>query len=118
MFLLSDENLRNVAKAEADVIAGYFGLYPKGEEPGPETHCETEEIPPLSSGGVPLAGDVNGDGAVNNKDVMALFMYLSGYQTSVDEDSLDVNSDGYVNNKDVSYLFRYVSGEMPETGEE
>ena len=111
-FLLSDDNLRIIAKAEADVIADYFNLYPKGDEPVPERHFETEEIPPLST--VPLKGDVNGDGAVNNKDVMALFVYLSGSDAAVNEEMTDVNGDGHVNNKDVTYLFRYVSGTAPE----
>ena len=111
-FLLSDDNLRILAKAEADVIANYFDLYPKGDEPVPERHFETEEIPPLSSGS--LKGDVNGDGTVNNKDIMALFAYLSGINAAVNEEMTDVNGDGHVNNKDVTYLFRYVSGTVPE----
>ena len=63
---------------------------------------------------MPLKGDVNGDGAVNNKDVMALFTYLSGSDAAVNEEMTDVNGDGHVNNKDVTYLFRYVSGAAPE----
>ena len=55
-------------------------------------------------------GDINGDGAVNNKDIIALFRYTSGSTGGVDERALDPNGDGAVNNKDIVYLFRYVSG--------
>lgn len=57
-----------------------------------------------------LIGDVNGDGSVNNKDVVALFRYVSGDEnTVVVEDNCDVNNDGSVNNKDVVALFKLVS---------
>ncbi len=55
-------------------------------------------------------GDINGDGSVNNKDVVALFKYVSGGGTDVNIIALDVNGDGSVNNKDVVALFKYVSG--------
>lgn len=57
-----------------------------------------------------LPGDVNGDGTVNNKDVVVLFRYASGSDVAVNVAALDVNGDGSVNNKDVVVLFRYVSG--------
>ena len=57
---------------------------------------------------VSKSGDVNGDNAINNKDVVALFRLVSdsslGYNAVY-----DVNSDGVVNNKDVIALFRLVS---------
>ena len=56
-----------------------------------------------------LRGDVNGDGSVNNKDVVMLFRHLSGVDQPVVKENLDVNADGAVNNKDVTALFRYVS---------
>ena len=55
-------------------------------------------------------GDINGDGEVNNKDVVVLFKYLSGVNTECDKYALDVNNDGYNDNKDTATLFRYVSG--------
>ncbi len=60
-------------------------------------------------------GDVNRDEKVNNKDVSALFKYMSG-DTSVDVDLIacDCNGDGKVNNKDVTHLFKYVSGQDVE----
>lgn len=69
---------------------------------------------PVGGGDTPTlkAGDVNGDGDVNNKDVALLFRYL-GDENSVPAsfrlDLADVNSDGDVNNKDVATLFRQVS---------
>jgi len=55
-------------------------------------------------------GDVNGDGAKNNKDVIALFKYVSGDTSAVTlTDALDFNNDGAVNNKDVTALFKAVS---------
>ena len=56
-----------------------------------------------------LAGDINKDTEVNNKDVVALFRYLSGSYTGVDERACDTNGDGALDNKDVVTLFRYVS---------
>ncbi len=57
-----------------------------------------------------VPGDVNGDGSVNNKDVVALFKYVSGSEVAVNVIALDINGDGSVNNKDVVALFKYVSG--------
>lgn len=63
-----------------------------------------------------LAGDINADGKVNNKDVVSLFRYVSG---SVGEDKVDVcacdtNGDKKINNKDVVTLFRYITGSVSE----
>ncbi len=57
-----------------------------------------------------VPGDINGDGSVNNKDVVALFKYVSGGEIAVNDIALDINGDGSVNNKDVVALFKYVSG--------
>ncbi len=57
-----------------------------------------------------VPGDINGDGSVNNKDVVALFKYVSGSEVAVNDIALDINGDGSVNNKDVVALFKYVSG--------
>ena len=65
------------------------------------------------SGGVSVtnavAGDVNGDGVVNNKDVTRLFQYLAKWEVSVGAATVDVNGDGVVNNKDVTRLFQYLA---------
>ena len=61
-----------------------------------------------------LLGDVNGDGVVNNKDVVVLFRYVSDDDVEgfIDENA-DVNGDGKVNNKDVVALFRLASYPAP-----
>ena len=64
---------------------------------------------PSASAAVNIAGDINRDGEVNNKDVVALFRHLSGDTSEVDEIACDTNGDGEVDNKDVVALFRYVS---------
>ena len=57
-----------------------------------------------------IPGDINGDGAVNNKDATRLFQYMTGWRVGVAEAALDVNGDGKVNNKDATRLFQYLSG--------
>ncbi len=60
--------------------------------------------PPVSG----MAGDINGDGIVNNDDVITLFRYHAKWKDIVvDELALDVNGDGIKNNDDVIHLFRY-----------
>ena len=55
-------------------------------------------------------GDINGDGSVDNKDVVTLFRYVSGGNPEVNTKALDCNGDGSVDNKDVVAIFRFVSG--------
>ena len=61
---------------------------------------------------VTLSGDINGDGDVNNKDVVVLFRYVSGNDKETDEKVYDFNEDDKVGNKDVAALFRHVSAEQ------
>ncbi len=56
-----------------------------------------------------LRGDCNRDGAVDNKDVVALFRYVSANEKESDETVYDFNEDEKVDNKDVVALFRYLS---------
>ena len=58
---------------------------------------------------VPLAGDINGDGKINNKDVTRLFQYLANWSVFVNQNVLDVNGDGKVNNKDITRLMQYLA---------
>lgn len=58
------------------------------------------------------AGDINGDGNVDNKDVVTLFRYVSASRVDyIDTVAADCNGDGEINNKDVTTLFRFVSGQ-------
>lgn len=56
------------------------------------------------------AGDTDGNGFVNNKDITRLFKYLSGWNVAENYDKYDLNADSKVNNKDLTLLFRYLSG--------
>ncbi len=57
-----------------------------------------------------VAGDVSGDGELNNKDLSVFMRYLNGWDETVDERALDVNADGKINNKDYVILMRYLNG--------
>ena len=56
------------------------------------------------------AGDINGDGEVNNKDLTRLMKYLAGAEVETVSLALDVNGDGEVNNKDLTRLMKYLAG--------
>lgn len=56
-----------------------------------------------------LAGDINNDGFVNNKDVSRLMQYLAHWEVEVNEFALDCNGDKSINNKDVSRLMQYLA---------
>lgn len=62
----------------------------------------------------PIAGDINGDGIVNNKDLTRLMKYISGEDVEVVAVAVDTNGDGNVNNKDLTRLMKYISGEDVE----
>lgn len=57
-----------------------------------------------------LAGDINGDGKVNARDVTRLLQYLAEWDVDVVETALDVNGDGKVNVRDVTTLKQYIAG--------
>lgn len=58
-----------------------------------------------------LAGDINLDEKVNNKDAMLLFRFVAGWDIDVYYDALDVNGDNKINSKDAVTLFKFVAGE-------
>lgn len=62
-----------------------------------------------------LSGDANGDGVLDNKDVITLFRFVSGAAKGCVEENCDVNGDNEIDNKDVVTLFRRLS-EIPDTG--
>lgn len=61
-----------------------------------------------------VAGDINGDGNVNNKDLTRLMKYLAGEDVEIVAEALDTNGDGNVNNKDLTRLMKYLAGENVE----
>lgn len=61
---------------------------------------------------IKIERDVNGDGSVDNKDVVLLNRFLLEAEDIlyVQQLAADVNGDGFVNNRDVSMLARYLVG--------
>ncbi len=59
---------------------------------------------------VVLTGDFNGDGYVDNKDVVMINQYVLEKRTanSYQMIAIDVNADGYVNNRDCAMLSQYL----------
>ncbi len=57
-----------------------------------------------------LAGDLNGDGKVNIKDLGLLQQHLNGWEVELLTDVADVNADGKVNIKDLGLLQQYLNG--------
>ena len=56
-----------------------------------------------------LPGDINGDGKVNNFDLVRLQQYVNEWDVVVVEAALDVNGDGKVNNLDLVRLQQYIN---------
>ena len=65
-----------------------------------------EEIPPLDY----LRGDINGDGAVDTKDLTRYQKYLADGSVPVVENALDVNGDGGPGVDDLVRLLKYLAG--------
>ena len=75
----------------------------------PEVTTEPEETTGPVNPFDETKGDINKDGSTDNKDVVALFRYVSGGGAQTDDPAYDMNNDNSVDNKDVVALFRYVS---------
>ena len=56
-----------------------------------------------------VAGDINNDTNVDNKDLIRLFQFLSEWDVEVNEYAADVNNDNSTDNKDLIRLFQYLS---------
>ncbi len=56
-----------------------------------------------------LPGDVNSDGAVNNKDLSLLLRYLNRWMVEIHKNAADVNGDGEITNIDFCLLQRYLN---------
>ena len=62
------------------------------------------------------AGDANGDGKVNNRDLGVLQQFLNDWDVEVNEAACDVNGDGKVNNRDLGILQQYLNDWDVELG--
>ncbi len=84
-WLLKEENLKSLAKAEAKVIAKYFGM-------------------------LPIVGDINGDGDIDKKDYTLLkrFAFDTAKPTPEQIKRADINNDGEIDKKDYTLLKRKV----------
>lgn len=58
---------------------------------------------------LPLWGDVNEDGSVNNADSTLLNQYFAGYSVTINKKLADVNEDGSVTRKDAMILARHIA---------
>lgn len=56
------------------------------------------------------SGDINADGAINNKDLGLLMQYLNDWGVEINTDAADVNGNGSINNKDYGLLMQYLNG--------
>ena len=65
----------------------------------------TGEQPPVSDG----VGDINGDKAVNSKDLTRMMKYIAGEIVELLSDA-DINGDGIVNSKDLTRLMKIIAG--------
>lgn len=72
-----------------------------------DNSTEMSEIISIQDDG--MAGDVNRDNVVNNKDIGLLMRYLNNWDVKINTISADVNDDGIINNKDYGLLVRYIN---------
>ena len=56
-------------------------------------------------------GDINGDGEVDEKDLLLLMRYFGGEPVTIREENADTNGDGAVDGRDALHLMKYLSGE-------
>ena len=64
----------------------------------------------VGAGSETTRGDINGDGAINAKDVTILRRYIAGSSISAEKIAVgDINGDGAVDAKDVTVLRRYIA---------
>lgn len=66
-------------------------------------------IPQTFSHAVYKFADVNGDGSINVKDVLALRKMIAGLPAKIIEATSDLNADGYINMKDVIVLRQHMA---------
>lgn len=55
-------------------------------------------------------GDVNGDGEVNNRDLVLMVRYLNGWKVQIHLSAAEVNGDGVYNIRDIARMQQYLNG--------
>ncbi|MCI8397330.1 MAG: hypothetical protein HFJ52_06920 [Clostridia bacterium] len=110
-FIDSDEDLKKIAKADADAIANYLKLVKKSDE-------NTSDIDKTYVGqkaiGNYLYGDINKDGKVDTKDARLALLNYVGKEKLTDEQKLlgDVNKDNKVDTKDARQILLFYVGKI------
>ena len=59
---------------------------------------------------VRIPGDVNGDGTVDNQDLLQLARFIAGYDVTIDTEAADMNGDGKIDGLDVLRLAKQLAG--------
>lgn len=89
------------------VIAVLLALLPLGLT----AHAGDLPSIPLTTEKVRVAGDANGDGSVDVRDVTIIMRHLAGgWGVKINEKNADVNGDNTVNLRDSTILRRYLAG--------
>ena len=78
------------------------------------TYPTTQPTTPATTVKKVNLGDVNTDGNINGKDVLALRKYIVALDNNIDVDNADCNKDGKINGKDVLQLRKYIIGLVKE----
>lgn len=97
-------SLQNYFNDNEFTISGYEGTCA-------QTYAEESMLNFKSKGKISF-GDLNGDGAINNKDIVLLRNYFSGTQKLSEEQKLsaDINCNGKADEDDISQIMEYLEG--------
>jgi len=113
-FRVKDDALRGEYYVNVDFYKGRDGSYIDGED---VNYDENENPLNLSYEGgtvtvyTRIAGDIDGNGMVNNRDATYLLRYLAGWDMEeIDAEALDTTGDGRITSKDGTRLLRYLAG--------
>ena len=83
-------------------------VYDDDEDPTCNECGYIREIQPPEVENIP--GDVNGDGKINNVDLVLVIRYFSGWKVQIDLNAADVDNDGKFGVKDIALLQQYLNG--------